>query len=232
MDEQTGEPGGSQPPTDDEGGPEREPLETDGRGPVDLSDRTSSGQSGSGYTGSPVANQAKAEPMPPTPGHADPNAPFEPPSLGEMNVGATDPQTPRHPAAAHSQLTVAAPVRTAPTDLGGPGTAPSQDRPVVSSGSATGRGSGPEVPVSSGTGSSGKAPGVLGHTGPDEAVETDTVAGAAQMGPATASSPAPDDDPGQSQGVAVPAKDAAIGTSEEHAAVRGVRTPLRTDPTD
>lgn len=217
----------------DGGGDDRVPLETDGDGPVDLGDRTSPGQSGAGYTGSPAGNQGKAEPMPPTPGHADPNAPLEAPSLGEMNVGAADPQTPRHPAAAHSQLTVPAPVRTPPTDLGGPGTVPSQDRPVVSAGSSTGRGSGPEVPVSSGGGSSGRAPGVLGHTGPDEAVETDMVAGALQMGPSTGSSPAPDDDPGQSQGVAVPAKDAAIGTSEEHAAVRGVRTPLRTDaPTD
>lgn len=56
------------------------------------------------HQGSRAANQAKSEPMPSTSGHRDPNAALEPPLLEDMNVGAGDPQAPRHPAAAGSGL--------------------------------------------------------------------------------------------------------------------------------
>lgn len=202
---------------------QRTPRETGSGEPVDLGDRTAPGASGDGYTGSPVGNQGKAEPMPATPGHPDPAAPLEPPSLASMNVGAADPQSPSHPAAAGhgSPGTPGA----APTDLGGPGTVPSEDRPVVSVGSSTGRATGPEIPASSSIGTSHKAPGMLGTTGPDESVETDVEASAAQMVPQGAPSLPDADKVGDAGGVPVTGHEPAAGTSEEQAAVRGARTP-------
>lgn len=205
-----------------------EQTPTDDGEPVDLGDRTSPGESGTGYSGSPVGNQGKAEPMPPTPGHADPDAPLEPPSLGEMNVGSGDPQLPRHPAAARSGLTPAT-SPPAPTGLGGPGTVPSEGRPQPSAGSSTGRGAGPDQPASSSAGTAHQAPGMVGHTGPDESVDTDVVASAARMSPAGAPSLPTTGSPGDAQDVPVPSHDAAGGTSEEHAAVRGARTPSTPD---
>ncbi|GAC1443606.1 MAG: hypothetical protein NVS3B26_00790 [Mycobacteriales bacterium] len=54
--------------------------------------------------GSHAANQSKTESMPPSQGHADPDAAPEPatvevPSLDSMSVGAGDPQAPSHAAA-------------------------------------------------------------------------------------------------------------------------------------
>jgi len=79
---------------DDQPGSVSSPQDVGGRGPVTLDDRTRQGGQGS-----PDTNQGKAEPVPPTPGDADPTAPVEPPTLEEMNVGGADPQRPNHPAA-------------------------------------------------------------------------------------------------------------------------------------
>ncbi len=70
------------------------PDDVGDRGPLTLEDRTAPGGQGS-----PDTNQAKAEPMPATPGEPDPAAAVEPPSLEDMNVGGADPQGPNHPAA-------------------------------------------------------------------------------------------------------------------------------------
>lgn len=64
------------------------PEDESGTGPVTLGDRTSA-------EGSPGSNQAKTEPMPPSGSHQEP---LVPPELGDMNVGAGDPQAPSHPA--------------------------------------------------------------------------------------------------------------------------------------
>lgn len=146
--------------------------------------------------GSPAANQGKREPMPVTPTQPDPNAPLTPPPLEDMNVGSADPQTPRHPAAAGSGLSVDGDVDP-----------------------------GPEHARQDTHGESHRVPGLMGRTGADEAVETDVDAGAAQMGPAGPSSVPSDGTPGHSQGVPVPASDALRNSSEEHAVVRGARTP-------
>ncbi len=75
-------------PNADEPGGASQP---EGDGPVTLGDRTEPGGQGS-----PDTNQAKAEPMSPTPDHPEPPAA---PELSDMNVGAGDPQAPSHPAA-------------------------------------------------------------------------------------------------------------------------------------
>jgi hypothetical protein len=133
--------------------------------------------------GSTASNQGKAEPMPSTPGHKDPNAPLEPPSLEDMNVGSADPQLPRHPLATRSGLELHEPVTPAPADVGGPGSAPAEQRPAASTGSSTGRASGPEHPAETSEGTAHKAPGIQGSTGSDEVLETDVVSSAARMGP-------------------------------------------------
>ena len=201
MDEQTPKPG------EDEVGGTRQ------RGP---------GGEGQGSTAS---NQGKAEPMPATPGHPDPNAPLEPPKLEDMNVGSGDPQLPRHPLATRSGLQVDEPVAPAPADLGGDGTAPAEQRPAASTGVSTGRASGPEQPAESSEGVAHRAPGMVGSTGRDEAVETDVVSSAARMGPSGPGAIPGDDASGDPQGVAVPSTKAARGTSEEHEVVQGARTP-------
>lgn len=228
MDEQTDIPGGEQP-RDDEPGGESTPRDTQGAGPVGLEDRTRERGTGGHDTGAPATNQARAEPVPPSPARVDPQARLVPPSLEDMNVGSADPQSPRHPAAAGSGLSLDAHVQGGPTGLGGPGTVPAEDRPVPSAGTSTGRSTGPENPLSSSAGSSHRAPGLQGHTGPDEAVETDVVSGAARMGPAGPDATPTDDEPGDPQGVPLPGSDAARGTSEEHAVVRGARTPTTSD---
>jgi hypothetical protein len=225
VDEQTRTPPAQQP-RDAEPGRDGAPGDADSSEPVGLEDRTAPGRSGAGYTGSPVGNQGKSEPMPATTGHPDPNAPLEPPLLAQMNVGADDPQTPRHPAAAGSALTPSAPA-PGPGALGGAGTAPGEQRPGPSLGVSTGRATGPQNPDSVRPGTSHKAPGVMGVTGPDEALETDVESGAGRMSPSGAPSLPSTDDPGDAQDVPVPSHDAAIGTSEEHAAVRGARTATR-----
>ena len=77
----------------------------EGDRPVRLSDRTEPGGQGS-----PDTNQAKAEPMSPTPDHPEPAAV---PTLASMNVGSADPQAPAHPAATAT--------------AGGPGGSPPQE---------------------------------------------------------------------------------------------------------
>lgn len=64
------------------------PDDESGTGPVTIEDRVSS-------EGSPGSNQAKTEPMAPSGAHQEP---LVPPELGDMNVGAADPQAPSHPA--------------------------------------------------------------------------------------------------------------------------------------
>jgi hypothetical protein len=206
--------------------PAQQPRDAESSEPVSLDDRTDPGSSGGGYTGSPVGNQGKAEPMPVTPGHPDPNAPLEPPPLAQMNVGADDPQTPRHPVAAGSALTTAAPA-PGPAQLGGAGTPPAEQRPGPSLGVSTGRSTGPENPDPVSTGNAHKAPGLVGATGPDEALETDVESGARRMSPSGAPSLPPTAAPGDAADVPVPSHDPALGTSEEHAAVRGARTATR-----
>jgi hypothetical protein len=65
----------------------------------------------------------------------------------------------------------------------------------------------------------------MGSTGPDESVETDVEASAAQMRPTGAPSLPDADKPGDAGPVPVTAHEPAAGTSEEQAAVRGARTP-------
>jgi hypothetical protein len=175
--------------------------------------------------GSTASNQGKAEPMPSTPGHKDPNAPLEPPSLEDMNVGSADPQLPRHPLATRSGLELHEPVTPAPADVGGPGSAPAEQRPAASTGSSTGRASGPEHPAETSEGTAHKAPGIQGSTGSDEVLETDVVSSAARMGPSGPGSIPSDGSSGDPQGVDVPSTTASLGTSEEHDVVQGARTP-------
>lgn len=181
-----------QQPRDDQPGGESTPLDTEGDGPVGLQDRTRERGAGGDDKGSPATNQAKAEPMPATPGHPDPNAPLEPPSLAEMNVGSADPQSPSHPSA------------------GAPAAGRAQARPAAS------------APVD---GTAHRAPGLQGVPGADEAVETDVGAGAAAM----QQGPASTEDPGDAQGVPIPSRDAAGGTSEQQQVVRGARTASTPD---
>lgn len=96
------------PTSDDQPGSVSSPEDVGGRGPVTLGDRTAKGGQGS-----PDTNQAKAEPMPPTPGDADPTAPLEPPSLEDMNVGGADPQSPNHASARERDAPQADPVAQA-----------------------------------------------------------------------------------------------------------------------
>lgn len=215
---------------------ERAPVERGG-GPVDLGDRTAPGKAGTGYTGSPVGNQGKSEPMPSTPGHRDPNAELVAPTLEEMNVGADDPQRPSlgaavgaasstaHddrlvPAGGAAQEPVAAQAQ-GPRDLSGPGTDPSEQRPVPDAGVSTGRASGPENPVSGSPGESHRAPGLQGTPSPAESVETDVETSAAGMGRDTGR-PSGSGDP---HGVASVGQTPSEGTSEEHGVVQGARIP-------
>ena len=200
------EPTGSgEQPRDDEPGGESTPRDTEGAGPVGLEDRTRERGSGAGDdSGAPGANQAKAEPIPSTPGHRDPNARLEPPLLEDMNVGSVDPQAPSHPAASGSAPSVE-------TGAAGP--------------AAT------AAPAAS-AGTSHRTPGMQGSTGADEAVDTDVAAGAAAMRPTGSDSESDADfdaDPGDAHGVPVASHDAAGGTSEQQDAVRGARTASTPD---
>lgn len=71
------------------------PADETGDGPVTIEDRVEPGGEGS-----PGANQAKTEPMPPSGTHSEQ---LVPPELGDMNVGADDPQAPSHPALATAE---------------------------------------------------------------------------------------------------------------------------------
>ncbi|MFP5218677.1 MAG: hypothetical protein ACLGIG_02915 [Actinomycetes bacterium] len=188
----------------------------DGGEPVDLGDRTAPGDSGTGYSGSPVGNQGKSEPMPSTPGHRDPNAPLTPPTLDEMNVGADDPQRPSFGSTPPASGAV-----SAPGDLSGPGAAPYETRPSVDGTSPTGTDRGPEVPLSSTPGESHRAPGLQGTPSPAERVETDVEESAGAMARDTGR-PAGSGDP---QGVPAVGTTPSDGTSEEHGVVQGARIP-------
>ena len=207
------------PDSDAEPGSVSSQLDVGGRGPVTLDERNKSGGQAS-----PDTNQGKAEPMPATPGDADPNAPLPAPELGEMNVGAADPQSPSHPAARDRDVSLAG-----GTVYGGPvnpGVAPADDRPVVDGGSTNKLPEGPERPLQRTEGTGQRQPGSLGVS-PEEQ-ETDVEAGAARMVPGRppASSAPPVPQPGDSQGVNVPHTDPAAGTSEEQSIVHGVRAAI------
>jgi len=198
---------------------ERAPVES-GTDPVGLEERTAPGNPGTGYTGSPVGNQGKAEPtMPPTPGHRDPSAPLEPPTLQEMNVGADDAQRPSLAGGLAGGPRGGA--HGGPTDLGGAGTVPADDRPAPDTTSSTGRAPGPEQPVSATPGTSHRAPGLQGTTSPAEQVETDVEAGAGHM---VRDSGRPSGS-GNPHGVESVGEVPSTGTSEEHGVVQGARIP-------
>jgi hypothetical protein len=222
----TGLAGGGVPaeqlPRDDEPGGESTPLDTEGAGPVGLEDRTRTDEKGS-----PATNQAKAEPIAPTPGHRDPTAPLTPPLLQDMNVGAGDPQAPSHRAAASAAPTTGAepPASAgpgnAPTDLTAGGSSPQWERPLQDTASSTGRATGPENPLSATPGSSHKAPGMQGAPSPAEEVETDAEDSAAAMTRDTGR-PSGGGDP---RGVGMPGEVPGEGTSGEHGVVQGARIP-------
>lgn len=123
--------------------------------------------------------------------------PLTVPDLADMNVGAADPQAPRHPAAAVS----------GPSVTGGYADEPAGQEPTGLSGEGT-------------------APGLDGSTPDGEAVETDVQAGAARMGPQALDSTA-GGSPGQGDDASVPLPGDAPspGTSEEHRVVAGIKLP-------
>lgn len=207
--------GRSEPDREGAVGSVSSPRDVDGSGPVTLEDRTKPGGQGS-----PDTNQARTEPMPATPGQADPNAVLEPPSLDEMNVGGADPQLSSHPLGRPRDE----PVATAPVGLADRGVAPADDRPAIDPDSTSKLPEGPERPAQSSAGTAQRAPGSLGVS-PDQQ-ETDVQTGAANMRPGggPAATPAPVQ-AGDSQGVAVPHGAPAPGTSEELPIAHGVRAP-------
>ena len=199
------------------------PEDDSGDGPVTIEDRVEPGGEGS-----PGSNQAKTEPMSPTGTHSEPMAP---PDLGDMNVGAAHPQAPRHPGALRSGTSATGayahePAGQEPTGLGGPGTEPDENRPVLDTTTSTGRAPGPEKPAQTTTGTSHRAPGLDGTTPAGESVETDVQAGAARTGPQPLDSTS-GEAPGQGddQSVPVPGDAPSPGTSEEHRVVAGVKLP-------
>jgi len=213
--------GGDQraPDSDAEPGSVSSQRDVEGRGPVTLDERTKGGGQAS-----PDTNQGKAEPMPSTPGAADPNAAHPAPELGEMNVGADDPQAPSHPAARDRDVSLAG-----GTLYGGPvnaGVVPAEDRPVLDPDSTTKLPEGPERPLQVSAGTSQRQPGSMGIS-PEEQ-ETDVDAGAARMVPGAppASSAPPVPQPGDAQSVIVPHDLPAPGTSEEQSIVHGVRAAV------
>ena len=154
--------------------------------------------------GSHAANQSKTESMPPTRGHADPDAAPDPvsvelPELASMSASVNDAQAPSHPDAGEL------------ADRGAAGV-PALDTHVQS-----------EAEPADQAATAHKAPGSLGQTGTDEQIETDVEASARSTNvvgtPGTASGP------GDGHGVPVTADDAAPGTSQDSAVAQGSRTP-------
>ena len=197
------------------------PQDVQGDGPATLDDRTEPGGQGS-----PATNQGKAEPMPSTPGHRDPNAPLEPPLLEDMNVGAADPQRPALDLASSAPTTGAEPgpfdgPAQAPRDLSGPGTTPDETRPTPDMATSTGVDLGPANPLSDSTGESHRAPGLQGTDSPAEQVETDVHASAGAMVRDTGRPSGG----GDAHGVPIPSETPSPGTSEEHGVVQGARIP-------
>jgi len=193
----------------------------EGDGPVTLSDRTAPGGEGS-----PDTNQGKTEPLSPTPDHPEPLAA---PDLDAMSVGAADPQSPSHPAAAPLSPPgsyAGGDAGTGPRGLGGPGTRPDEDRPQIDPTTSTGRERGPVQPVAHGSGEAHRAGGLNGVTPDGESIESDTEGGATRMGAAP-----PGAVPGLSSGhgdagPSPAAGDAAsLGTSEDQPKVEGIRLP-------
>ena len=122
------------------------PEDESGTGPVTIDDRTSS-------EGSPGSNQARTEPMPPSGSHQEP---LVPPELGDMNVGAADPQAPSHPAlttplAAPTAAPVAEPstpagtAQRAPGSLGSTPSGESVETDVAASAAAMSAGAEPQA---------------------------------------------------------------------------------------
>jgi hypothetical protein len=151
-----------------------------------------------GQPGSHAANQPKTEPMPPTQGHADPDAAAEPsrveePDLAAMNVGVNDPQAPSRDGAAGA---------TAQPSL--------SDVPAEQS-----------APLSEGV--AYRAPGSMGGTGSDEQIETDVARSAKNATPA--GTPGTDRGPGDAADVPVVSAYPAEGTSEDSGIAQGTRTP-------
>lgn len=179
----------------DQPGAASQPEDIADDGPVTIEDRTEPGGQGS-----PDTNQARTEPMSPTPEHPEPRAA---PDLDSMNVGGADPQAPRHPAAQGSGTSA-----------------------TGSYAGSTGRAPGPQAPERQASGTSHRAPGLQGATPEGESVETDVEAGAARTGPQPLDS-TPGRSPGQGNdhGVASSGTSPSPGTSEEHRIVSGVRLP-------
>ena len=165
----------------------------EGDGPVELSDRTEPGG-----RGSPDTNQARTEPMSPTPDHPEPAAA---PTLAEMNVGSADPQSPSHPAAASP---AAGPAGSPPQELSG---RDSSDDPE--------------------SGTAQRAPGSLGDSPDGEAFGVDLAAGASRMSPTGGPGDRPGRSAGQGDPSPSPAAgDAPLeGSSEEQQVVTGARLP-------
>jgi hypothetical protein len=197
--------------------------EPEGDGPVTLADRTKPGGQGS-----PDTNQAKTEPMSPTPDHPEPLAA---PDLADMSVGAADPQAPSHPSAARlappgSYGGTAGATGDQPRGLGGPGHEPHETRPQVDPTTSTGRDRGPVTPEQQSSGTASRAGGQNGTVPEGESIETNTVGGATNMGAAP-----PDAVPGISSGhgdtgPSPSSGDAAsLGTSEDQPKVEGIRLP-------
>ncbi len=229
MSEQTGQQS-QQVPADDEPGGESTPLDTEGAGPVGLEDRMRTDEKGS-----PATNQAKAEPMPPTPGHADPAGtgphtnPPAVPELGEMSAGMAMAQVASPPVLPPRPVETARTLDDGSAHGGDPGTVPALDRPHLGTSTSTGSAAGPELPESQTTGTAHRAVGQQGETPDGESVESDTAVGAARMAPGGGPdrTAPPQDFPGDSRGVNVPHEQAAPGTSEEQGIVHGVKDPAR-----
>lgn len=192
-----------------------------GDGPVTLSDRTAPGGQGS-----PDTNQGKAEPMSPTPDHPDPLAA---PELSAMSAGAAPAQLPSHPAAAALSPPgsyAGGDAGAEPMGLGGPGVAPSSDRPQVDVETSTGRADGPTGPVQHGSGEAHRAPGRDGVVPEGEQIDSDVVGGAARMGAAPPGAVAGlSSGHGETGGVPGPGDAPALGTSESQPKVEGIRLP-------
>lgn len=181
-----------------------------------------------GQPGSHAANQPKTEPMPPTPGHADPDAAPSPstvdePDVGSMNVDANEPQAPSHDGSAGATAMPSVsgvPAEQTPVLTGAD---PSVVAPSAHAGTTTGRTSGPVEPVQDTAGDAHRQPGSLGSTGPDEQIETDVERSAQNA--STAGTPGTGSGPGDAAGVPVVSTYPAEGTSQESAVAQGTRTP-------
>ncbi len=210
-------------PSGDEPGASTTPYD-DGKGTIGLQDRLGGA--------APDTNQGKTEPMPPTPGHADPvgtaphTDPPQVPELGDMSAGMAGAQV--------ASPTVLSTLQVAPGETlsspDGPrssGTVPAEDRPRVGTSASTGSGSGPGMPESQTTGTARRAPGQQGEVPDGESVESDTAAGAARMAPGGGpdQTPPAQSSPGDSQGVNVPHEQPMEGTSQEQGIVHGVKDP-------